>query len=75
MLREGGRGGVALTRSESDLHSLSETGCETILCDLADPDATREAAAAAQPVDLLVNNAGTPISTPSSTPPSRASTG
>ena len=50
---------VALTRSESDLAGLREAGCETILCDLADAGATREAVRAAQPIDLLVNNAGT----------------
>jgi NAD(P)-dependent dehydrogenase (short-subunit alcohol dehydrogenase family) len=50
---------VALTRSESDLPGLRQAGCETILCDLADARATREAVAAAQPIDLLVNNAGT----------------
>ena len=37
----------------------SEFGCRTITCDLADPAATRSAAIAALPVDLLVNNAGT----------------
>jgi NAD(P)-dependent dehydrogenase (short-subunit alcohol dehydrogenase family) len=50
---------VALTRSESDLRSLQDAGCETILCDLADATAARDAARAAQPIDLLVNNAGT----------------
>jgi L-xylulose reductase len=51
---------VALSRASADLESLkAEIGCETIVCDLADPIATRAAAIAAQPIDLLVNNAGT----------------
>lgn len=50
---------VALTRSESDLPDLKAAGCETILCDLADAEATRAAVRAAQPIDYLVNNAGT----------------
>jgi NAD(P)-dependent dehydrogenase (short-subunit alcohol dehydrogenase family) len=51
---------IALSRTQSDLDSLkAEFGCRTILCDLADPAATRKAAISAQPVDLLVNNAGT----------------
>ena len=51
---------VALSRNADDLTSLAdETGCRTILCDLADPVETRRAAIEAQPVDLLVNNAGT----------------
>lgn len=60
LLAEQGATVIALTRSESDLASLkAETDCETLACDLADPIATREAAQAALPVDLLVNNAGT----------------
>ena len=35
-----------------------EIGCETMVCDLADMEATRRAAISAQPIDLLVNNAG-----------------
>ena len=59
MLCERGAEVTALTRTGADLDSLkAETGCRAIVCDLADPDATREAAAAAQPVDALVNNAG-----------------
>ncbi len=51
---------IALSRTRSDLESLeAEYGCRTIHCDLADPVATRSAAIAAQPIDLLVNNAGT----------------
>jgi NAD(P)-dependent dehydrogenase (short-subunit alcohol dehydrogenase family) len=56
------RGGhvVALSRSQSDLAALqAELGCETIAVDLADPDAARDAARKSQPIDLLVNNAGT----------------
>lgn len=59
LLTERGATVVALTRSAEDLESLSaETGCEAIVCDLADPLAAREAAIAAQPIDFLVNNAG-----------------
>jgi L-xylulose reductase len=51
---------VALTRSPQDLESLAaEIGCETVACDLADPAATRQAARSVQPIDCLVNNAGT----------------
>lgn len=51
---------IALSRTESDLESLKAAfGCRTIQCDLADPVATQEAAMAALPIDLLVNNAGT----------------
>ena len=51
---------IALSRTQSDLDQIaSELGCGTILCDLADPTATRAAAIAALPIDLLVNNAGT----------------
>ena len=51
---------VALSRTASDLDEIrSEFGCRTITCDLADSTATRSAAIAALPVDLLVNNAGT----------------
>jgi L-xylulose reductase len=60
LLAEQGAEVVALTRSAGDLDSLrAETGCQALVCDLADPVATREAAVAAQPIDLLVNNAGT----------------
>lgn len=51
---------VALSRSAEDLEAIAaEHGCRTITCDLADPKATRAAARAAVPVDLLVNCAGT----------------
>ncbi|MBX6321393.1 MAG: SDR family oxidoreductase [Rhodospirillaceae bacterium] len=50
---------VALSRTREDLDSLAaETGCVTIVLDLADAEATRAAARAAQPIDLLVNCAG-----------------
>lgn len=49
---------IALSRTASDLVSLhDETGCETLVADLADPEATRDAARSA-PFDLLVNCAG-----------------
>jgi NAD(P)-dependent dehydrogenase (short-subunit alcohol dehydrogenase family) len=51
---------IALSRTQADLDALEAAfGCRTILCDLADPVAARNAAIAAQPIDLLVNNAGT----------------
>lgn len=60
LLSERGAEVVALSRSPDDLTTLSdETGCETIAVDLADADAARRAARQAQPIDLLVNNAGT----------------
>jgi L-xylulose reductase len=60
MLAERGATVVALSRSASDLETLrAAIGCETLTVDLADPAATRQAALAAQPIDLLVNNAGT----------------
>jgi L-xylulose reductase len=59
MLREAGAGVAALTRSESDQAGLEALGCDVIICNLADAAATRQAAIAAQPIDLLVNNAGT----------------
>ena len=59
MLRERGADVVGLTRSESDRAGLEALGCTAVICDLADADATRRATIAAQPIDLLVNNAGT----------------
>ncbi len=60
MLARRGAEVVALTRSGADLETLrAEIGCETIVVDLADPQATRAAARAALPADLLVNCAGT----------------
>jgi len=50
---------IAVSRTRSDLEALAAAiGCETVCVDLADADAARAAAQAAQPVDLLVNNAG-----------------
>jgi NAD(P)-dependent dehydrogenase (short-subunit alcohol dehydrogenase family) len=59
LLRETGAEVVGLTRSESDRGGLEALGCEAVISDLADAAATRAAATAAQPIDLLVNNAGT----------------
>jgi NAD(P)-dependent dehydrogenase (short-subunit alcohol dehydrogenase family) len=60
MLAEKGAEVVALSRTAEDLEQLKvEIDCATITCDLADPAATRRAAITAQPLDLLVNNAGT----------------
>lgn len=60
MLAERGATVVALSRSAADLETLKAAiGCETLTVDLADPVATRQAARSAQPIDLLVNNAGT----------------
>jgi L-xylulose reductase len=62
LLVERGARVIALSRSADDLARLrDDTGCETIAVDLANADATRDAVRAAQPVDLLVNNAGTAI--------------
>lgn len=56
---------VALTRSPEDLESLeAEIECETLVCDLSDLAATRKVAEAVQPIDFLVNNAGTTALTP-----------
>ncbi len=60
LLARRGAAVVALSRSAADLESLAaEIGCRTLAVDLADADATRAAARAALPVDLLVNCAGT----------------
>lgn len=60
MLARRGAEVLALSRSADDLASLeAEAGCHGIAVDLADADAAREAARAALPADLLVNNAGT----------------
>lgn len=62
MLAKQGARVVAMSRTEADLDSLvAEIGCRPIVVDLADAVATRAAARAAMPVDLLVNNAGTTI--------------
>ncbi|MQB46154.1 SDR family oxidoreductase [Rhizobium sp. ICMP 5592] len=60
MLASRGAQVVAISRSEADLRSLeAEIGSRSIAVDLADAVATRAAAAAAMPVDYLVNCAGT----------------
>lgn len=60
MLARRGATVIAITRSAADLEALAgEIACETIAVDLADADATREAARKALPADLLVNCAGT----------------
>jgi NAD(P)-dependent dehydrogenase (short-subunit alcohol dehydrogenase family) len=59
MLANRGASVIALTRSAADLETLeAEIGCRSIAVDFADPEATRAAAKAALPADLLVNNAG-----------------
>ncbi|WP_116142013.1 SDR family oxidoreductase [Trinickia diaoshuihuensis] len=59
LLAERGAQVIALSRSAADLRALErEIGCETHAVDLGDATAARAAAVAAQPVDLLVNNAG-----------------
>jgi L-xylulose reductase len=56
---------IALSRTDKDLQSLKDnTGCETIVADLADPVSARRAAEQAGEVDLLVNNAGISILQP-----------
>jgi NAD(P)-dependent dehydrogenase (short-subunit alcohol dehydrogenase family) len=53
---------VAIARTASDLDSLAaETGARTILADLADTSAAREAMREAGPADVLVNCAGTNV--------------
>jgi len=60
MLAERGAHVVAMTRTREDLDTLEgEIGCRSIVVDLANAEATREAARAALPVDYLVNCAGT----------------
>lgn len=59
-----GRGAqvVAIARTASDLDSLAaETGARTILTDLADNSAAREAMRETGPADYLVNCAGTNV--------------
>ena len=50
---------IALTRSADDVTALRALGCTAFQVDLADADATRVAAKAALPADLLINCAGT----------------
>jgi len=56
---------VAVSRTAADLRTLrEEIGCETIVADLADSCAARDAAEQAGEIDLLVNNAGISITQP-----------
>lgn len=65
LLAECGAQVVAVGRTGEDLASLArEIGAETIVAELADPVAAREAAERAGPIDLLVNNAGITILQP-----------
>ena len=60
MLAARGAQVVAISRSADDLAALDkEIGSRSLPVDLADAEATREAARAAMPVDYLVNCAGT----------------
>src|SRR5262245_50753659 len=60
LLAERGAEVVAIGRSKEDLASLAaEIGAETHSVDLADSEAVRAVAKAIQPIDRLVNNAGT----------------
>lgn len=60
MLAARGATVVALSRSQADLDALKAAiGCETVAVNLADAEATRAAARSVQPIDMLVNNAGT----------------
>lgn len=60
LLAKRGASVVAIGRDEKDLASLAEEiGAETHAVDLADPAAVRIVAQAVQPIDRLVNNAGT----------------
>ncbi|MGY6163861.1 SDR family oxidoreductase [Paraburkholderia strydomiana] len=59
LLAERGARVIAMNRTHADLQTLAEeTGWETVCVDLAVAAATRKAADAVQPVDLLVNCAG-----------------
>ncbi|HEY0122132.1 MAG TPA: SDR family oxidoreductase [Rhizobium sp.] len=50
---------VALTRSATDVEELQGLGCRARQVDLSDAEATRAAAIASLPADLLINCAGT----------------
>ena len=59
LLTESGAEVVAISRTQADLDSLkAETGCTIILADITSAGAAKQAAEAAGPIDLLVNNAG-----------------
>lgn len=65
MLAARGAEVVALGRTASDLESLAAaTGCRVIVADLDDIEGAAALAAAALPLDLLVNNAGISILEP-----------
>jgi L-xylulose reductase len=56
---------VAVSRTMEDLTSLQkEINCKVIQVELADAEATRQAAEQAGPIDLLVNNAGVALLQP-----------
>jgi len=62
LLVECGATVVAVSRSADDLDSLhKDLGVETVVADLTDAGAAREAAERAGEIDLLVNNAGISI--------------
>jgi L-xylulose reductase len=59
LLAQRGASVVAVSRTQSDLDSLAaEIGCATIVVDLANADAARDAALRGLPADYLVNCAG-----------------
>jgi L-xylulose reductase len=65
VLSECGAMVIAIDRAEEDLASLRDLiGSESIVADLADPEAARSAAERAGKIDLLVNNAGIVILQP-----------
>ena len=56
---------AAISRTKADLDDLAGAiGGRMIVADLADPGAARDAAEAAGPIDLLVNNAGVSVPQP-----------
>ena len=60
MIVERGAEVIAITRSAEDVAALkAKLGCRAMQVDLADAEATRQAALAALPADFLVNCAGT----------------
>jgi L-xylulose reductase len=62
LLARSGADVVAVSRTPSDLETLqAQTGCRTILADLSDAEAAKDAALEAGPIELLVNNAGISI--------------
>lgn len=60
LLAESGATVIAMSRTAADLESLAEEiGCETLVVDMADESALREAVRSALPIDLVANCAGT----------------